>query len=56
MKVAFIDMGHSKTSVTVAEFNANQTSKIVLDDSNLNLGGRNLDEPLFKMLIEEFLE
>ena len=52
-KVAFVDFGHSKLSVTFAEFTKNKM-KIISNHSNKNLGARQIDLQLFELLCKEF--
>lgn len=40
--VAFVDMGHSKTTITIAAFKKGE-SRIIIHNSDRNLGGRDLD-------------
>ena len=51
--VAFVDMGHSKTTVTIAGFKQ-QESRIICHKSDRNLGGRDLDYQVMQKLGEEF--
>ena len=53
--VAFVDMGHSKTTVTIAGFKQ-QESRIIVHKSDRNLGGRDLDYQLMLKLGEEFTQ
>ena len=51
--VAFFNMGHSKTNITIAEFDLTKEKpmiKIIMQNSERNLGGRDLDFHLLKML------
>ena len=52
--VAFVDFGHSKTTVTIAGFKQ-QESRIVCHRSDRNLGGRDMDYQIMQKLGEEFL-
>ena len=52
--VAFVDMGHSKTTVTIAGFKQ-QECRIICHKSDRNLGGRDLDYQIMMKLGEEFL-
>lgn len=52
--VAFVDFGHSKTTVTVAGFKQ-QESRIICHRSDRNLGGRDMDYQIAQKLGEEFL-
>jgi molecular chaperone DnaK (HSP70) len=45
--VAFVDFGHSKTTVTIATFTAEKV-KIVCHHSERNLGARDFDYALMK--------
>ena len=51
--VAFVDLGHSKTTVTIASFLKGKT-RIVIHKSERNLGARNMDALLVEKLGEEF--
>jgi heat shock protein 4 len=51
--VAFVDLGHSKTTVTIASFLKGKT-RIVIHKSDRNLGARNMDALLVDRLGEEF--
>ena len=53
--VAFVDMGHSKTTVTIAGFKQ-QEARIIIHQSDRNLGGRDLDYQIMQKLGEEFLQ
>ena len=52
-KVCFIDFGHSKLTMTFAEFTPGKT-KIIMTHSNRNLGARKIDYILFDKFAEEF--
>jgi heat shock protein 4 len=52
--VAFIDMGHSKTTITIAGFKC-QEARIIVHKSDRNLGGRDCDYQIMQKLGEEFL-
>ena len=52
--VAFVDMGHSKTTVTIAGFKQQQC-RIICHKSDRNLGGRDLDYQVSQKLGGEFL-
>ena len=52
--VAFIDIGHSKTTVTIARFTNEVQAEILIHDSDLNLGGRDLDWKVLEFIIDEF--
>lgn len=51
--VAFVDLGHSKTTVTIASFVKGKV-RIVIHKSDRNLGARNMDALLVDILGEEF--
>jgi heat shock protein 4 len=51
--VAFVDLGHSKTTVTIASFLKGKT-RIVIHKSDRNLGARNMDALLVDILGGEF--
>ena len=53
--VAFIDMGHAKTTVTIAGFKQ-QESRIIVHKSDRNLGGREFDYQVMQKLGEEFFK
>lgn len=53
--VAFVDLGHSKTTVTIASFVQGKT-KIICHASERNLGGRDFDYEIFQVLGEEFMK
>jgi heat shock protein 4 len=53
--VCFVDMGHSKTTVTIAGFKQ-QESRIVVHMSDRNLGGRDLDYQIMQKIGGEFFE
>lgn len=53
--VAFVDFGHSKTTVTVAGFKKSE-ARIIVHKSDRNLGGRDLDYQIMLKLGEEFLK
>ena len=52
--VAFVDIGHSKTTVSIAGF-TKLNAKILWHKSDRNLGGRDLDFQIMQQLGEEFL-
>lgn len=52
--VAFVDMGHSKTTITIAGFKC-QEARIIVHKSDRNLGGRDCDYQIMQKLGEEFL-
>lgn len=52
--VAFVDFGHSKTTVTIAGFKQ-QESRIICHRSDRNLGCRDMDYMVMQKLGEEFL-
>lgn len=51
--VVFVDLGHSKTTITIASFLKGKT-RIVIHKSDRNLGARNMDACLVEKLGEEF--
>lgn len=51
--VAFVDLGHSKLTVTIASFLKGKM-RIVVHKSDRNLGARNMDYLLVDVLGEEF--
>jgi heat shock protein 4 len=51
--VAFVDLGHSKLTVTIVAFWAGKM-KILCHHSDRNLGARNIDNDLVEILGEEF--
>jgi molecular chaperone DnaK (HSP70) len=51
--VAFVDFGHSKTTITIASF-TNQRVKIISHHSERNLGARDFDYTLMKKFSQEF--
>lgn len=51
--VAFVDMGHSKTTITIAAFKQ-QESRIIVHKSDRNLGGRDCDYQVMQKLCDEF--
>ncbi len=51
--VVFVDLGHSKLTVTIAAFLQGK-AKILCHESDRNLGGRNMDLLLCEKLGEEF--
>jgi len=53
--VCFVDMGHAKTTVTIAGFKQ-QESRIIVHKSDRNLGGRDLDYQVMQKLGEEFMK
>ena len=53
--VVFIDIGYSKTTVIVASFEKNY-SEILVEKSDKNLGGRDLDWQLLDWLNQKFKE
>ena len=55
--VAFIDIGNSKTTVTIAEFRLRLDrveARVLLHNSDKDLGGRNLDYLLCEKIAQEF--
>ena len=53
--VAFVDFGHSKLTITYAQFLKGKM-KIISTHSNRNLGARQIDYQLFELLGEEFFK
>ena len=53
--VAFVDMGHSKTTVTIAGFKQKEC-RIITHRSDRNLGGRDLDYAIMQKVGEEFMK
>ena len=53
--VAFVDLGHSKLTVTIASFLAGKM-KVICHNSDRNLGARNMDYCLVEKLGEEFMK
>ena len=51
--VVFVDLGHSKTTITIASFLKGKT-RIVIHKSDRNLGARNMDALLVEILGGEF--
>ena len=51
--VAFVDLGCSKTTITIAQFTPDKV-KIVAHHSDRNLGGRNFDYAMMEKLAGEF--
>ena len=51
--VVFVDLGHSKTTITIASFLKGKT-RIVIHKSDRNLGARNMDAILVEILGAEF--
>lgn len=51
--VAFVDLGHSKTTITIAHFIQGKT-KIVVHRSDRNLGARDFDWAIAEQLSREF--
>ena len=51
--VAFVDLGHSKTTVTIAGFKQ-QESRVICHKSDRNLGGRDMDYVIMQKLSDEF--
>jgi len=47
--VAFVDLGHSKTTITIASF-LQAKMKIIIHKSDRNLGARDFDWEICKML------
>lgn len=55
INVAFVDIGHCDTQVSVVAFEAGQM-RVVSHASDPNLGGRDFDEVLFRYFAEQFKE
>ena len=53
--VAFVDFGHSKTTVTIAAFKQKE-SRIIVHKSDRNLGGRDMDYQVMQKVGEEFMK
>ena len=53
--VAFVDVGHSKTTITIASFKRGE-AKILVHNSDRNLGGRDFDYEITQVIGEEFLK
>jgi len=51
--VAFVDLGHSKLTVTIASFLKGKM-KIVIHNSDRNIGARNMDSLLVELLGADF--
>jgi len=51
--VAFVDLGHSKTTITIAAFIKGKT-KIICHKSDRNLGARDFDWEVLKLISAEF--
>ena len=47
--VAFVDVGHAKTTVTIASFTQKKV-KIIAHQSNRNLGARNFDASILNKI------
>jgi len=52
-RVAFVDVGHSKTTITIASFVQGKT-KIIIHKSDRNMGGRDFDMALVEKLGGDF--
>jgi len=52
-KVAFVDVGHSKTTITIASFKRGE-SKILIHNSDRNLGARDFDYEISQVIGGEF--
>lgn len=52
-KVAFVDVGHSKTTITIASFLQEKT-KIIIHRSDRNLGARDFDWAILEKIGGEF--
>ncbi|KAH0451688.1 hypothetical protein IEQ34_018987 [Dendrobium chrysotoxum] len=55
INVAFVDVGHCDTQVSVVSFEAGEM-RVVSHASDSNLGGRDFDEVLFRYFAEQFKE
>lgn len=53
--VAFVDVGHAKTTVTIASFTQKKV-KIIAHQSNRNLGARNFDASILNKIGQEFFD
>ena len=51
--VAFVDVGHSKTTITIASFKKGE-AKILVTNSDRNLGGRDFDFEIAQVIGGEF--
>ena len=51
--VAFVDVGHSKSTITIASFKQGE-AKILVHNSDRNLGGRDFDYEVMKVVGAEF--
>ena len=51
--VAFVDVGHSKTTITIASFKRGE-AKIIVHNSDRNLGAREFDYEMTQVIGEEF--
>ena len=51
--VAFVDLGHSKTTVTIAGFKKGE-ARIIIHNSDRNLGGRDMDNAVIDVIGGEF--
>ena len=51
--VAFVDVGHCKTTITIAAFKQGE-AKILVHNSDRNLGGRDFDYEVMKVVGAEF--
>ena len=53
LRVAFIDFGESKTTITIAQY-TRTAAKILCHKSDRNLGARNWDYKIFEKICNEF--
>ena len=51
--VAFVDLGHSKTTITIAAFKRGE-ARILIHNSDRNLGGRDFDDAVLDVVGGEF--
>jgi heat shock protein 4 len=51
--VAFVDVGHSKTTITIAAFKRGE-ARIIIHNSDRNLGGRDFDDAVLDVIGGEF--
>lgn len=51
--MVFLDLGHGKLTVTVAQF-TKEKGKILAESSNRNVGARNFDKKLMDVLSDRF--
>ena len=52
--IAFVDIGNSKTTITIAGIKANGEASVLLSRSDKTLGGRELDWLILEKLSKEF--